>query len=151
MWLLFLLLGHDGGTPATLTEHNLPPFSPSPSLSYFVGGVLSIQPTFFFNGLKNFVTVDIFMMSVNKKDLLFRRPCACVFVTLHRGAAGGSWATWGRFEAAARPLEDAVVSLLQKVSNKFSSQSFSRLMNYKLFFSSLFISVIVVFWHQFVN
>lgn len=45
---------------------------PAPSLSYFVGGVLSIQPTFFFNGLKNFVTVDIFMMSVNKKDLLFK-------------------------------------------------------------------------------
>lgn len=56
----------NGSTPSFLL--------PAPSLSYFVGGVLLIQPTFsfsFLNGLKNFVTVGIFMMSVNKKDLLF--------------------------------------------------------------------------------
>lgn len=40
---------------------------------------MSIQPTFFFlNGLENFVTVDIFMMSVNKKK---KRPIQMVVWT----------------------------------------------------------------------
>lgn len=58
-----------------VSEHNLPSSLTLSLIKLFCGRSL-VSPTFvFLNGLKNFVTVDIFMMSVNKKDLLFRRLC----------------------------------------------------------------------------
>lgn len=53
-----------------------PPSFYPPLFKLFCGrSLVNPNPLFFFNGLKNFVTVDIFMMSVNKKDLLFMWLC----------------------------------------------------------------------------